>query len=232
MEHPHPEKHYVHRSNWLRAAVLGANDGLLSTAALVVGVASSGASQSQVLISGIAGLVAGAFSMAAGEYVSVSSQADIERADLAREAKGLAERPETELSELAHMFMERGVNKETAFEVAHQMHEHDALNAHAREELGISDFSQPRPFEAAFASAASFALGAILPILVVLFAKAEHLTIIVTLWTLAGLASLGYLGASAGGAKPYRAMARVVFWGAFTLFMTFLIGDWVGASGL
>ena len=186
----HPEHHYIHRVGWLRAAVLGANDGLVSTASLIVGVAASGVGQSEILLAGTAGLVAGAMSMAAGEYVSVSSQADTERADLAKEKEALKHEPEEELNELAEIYVARGVERETAMDVATQLTKHDALGAHARDELGIMDLTAARPLQAALTSAVTFSAGAILPLVAVLFSPVAHLAIAVTLVTLLGLVLL------------------------------------------
>lgn len=225
----HSERHVASRIGWLRAAVLGANDGLVSTASLVVGVASAAASRDDVLVAGVAGLVAGAMSMAAGEFVSVSSQADAEAADIAKETRELAEEPEKELAELAAIFMSRGVEPETADAVARQLTARDALGAHAREELGISDLTAARPVQAAFASAASFAAGAILPLLAAMAAPEAQLSLIVSGSTLLCLGVLGSIGAGAGGANPLKPALRVMFWGALALAATAGIGSLVGA---
>lgn len=225
----HLERHVVSRIGWLRAAVLGANDGLVSTASLVVGVAAASTGRQEVLVAGIAGLVAGAMSMAAGEFVSVSSQADAEAADIAKETRELAEEPEKELAELAAIFVSRGVEMETAEAVARQLTARDALGAHAREELGISTLTAARPVQAAFASAASFAAGAVLPLLTVMIAPEEHLSAVVSGATLACLAVLGTIGARAGGASPLKPALRVMFWGALAMAATAGIGSLVGA---
>ena len=224
----HPERHLVARIGWLRAAVLGANDGLVSTASLVVGVAAAEASRGSVLIAGVAGLVAGAMSMAAGEYVSVSSQADTEKADLARETAELKADPAAEHKELAGIYMARGVSAEVADMVAEQLMTHDALGAHARDELGISEITAARPLQAAFTSAATFSAGAALPLLVVAVVPTPTLVWSVSLSALVGLAVLGLLGAKAGGAPLTRSVLRVTFWGAFAMGLTAVIGKLFG----
>lgn len=227
---PALEDHYIHRVNWLRAAILGANDGLVSTSSLVIGVASSGAGRHAILIAGIAGLVAGAISMAAGEYVSVSSQADTEHADLEREKHSLMHNHEEELIELKENFMGRGLSEETALEVAHQLTEHDALSAHAREELGISHTAKVHPFQAAFSSAISFIIGASLPLLCAIILPLSTMTLGMSIATLLFLALLGAVGAKLGGANILRAVIRVTFWGAFAMAFTALIGYIFGIS--
>jgi len=222
--HLHPERHLVERIGWLRAAVLGANDGIVSTASLIVGVAAAATSQSDVLIAGIAGLVAGAMSMAAGEYVSVSSQSDTEQADLARERMELQSNIEFERDELADIYVQRGVDRELARQVADQLMAKDALAAHARDELGISEITTARPIQAALTSAATFAVGAAMPLLMVVFAPAGMLVSIVSVASLAFLALLGAIGARAGGAKILRATARVTFWGALAMALTAGVG--------
>ena len=222
------EQHVVERLNWLRAAVLGANDGILSTASLIAGVAAADSSQKSIVIAGIAGLVAGALSMAAGEYVSVSSQADAEGADLARERKELVEQPEFELQELADIYAQRGVEPALARQVAKQLMAHDALGTHAREELGISDMTIARPIVAALASAASFAVGASVPLLAAIAASGGRVTLIVTVASLVCLAALGVVGARIGGANVWRATARVTFWGALAMALTAAIGHLSG----
>lgn len=226
----HIEKHKSHRVGWLRAAVLGANDGIVSTASLVLGVAAAGASSENILIAGVAGLVAGAMSMAAGEYVSVSSQSDTERADLERERKELAADPRHEHAELAAIYVDRGVDAEVAAEVATQLMEHDALGAHARDELGISSTLRARPVQAAFASAATFAVGAALPLLIVLLAPAATLMWAVSGSSLVFLALLGSLAARAGGASVMTSAARVSFWGALAMALTAGVGALFGVS--
>jgi VIT1/CCC1 family predicted Fe2+/Mn2+ transporter len=227
---PHVEEHLSFRSNWLRAAVLGANDGILSTASLVLGVAASGASRSAIVTAGIAGLVAGAGSMAAGEYVSVSSQRDTENADLRLEAHELATDPEGELAELTAIYEARGLRSELALEVATELMANDALEAHARDELGLPEDRRARPLQAAGASALSFAVGAILPLLAIgLFGHPTRIPacIVVTILALAGL---GALGARLGGAPELPAVTRVVFWGAVAMAATSAIGALVGAA--
>jgi VIT1/CCC1 family predicted Fe2+/Mn2+ transporter len=226
----HVEKHRTHRTGWLRAAVLGANDGIVSTASLILGVAAAGAGSQSILVAGVAGLVAGAMSMAAGEYVSVSSQADTERADLTLERKELEEAPELEHAELTKIYVKRGLDKELAFNVATQLMEHDALGAHARDELGISDTLAARPVQAAFASAATFAVGAVLPLLVVVLFPASVLVFTVSGSALLFLALLGYLSARSGGAPVVRAVLRVTFWGALAMVLTAGAGALLGVT--
>ncbi len=226
--HLHPENHLVDRIGWLRAAVLGANDGIISTASLIVGVASAAATQNDVLIAGFAGLVAGAMSMAAGEYVSVSSQSDTEQADLARERKELKENIEFEQEELAEIYVKRGVDKTLARQVAQQLMAKDALSAHARDELGISEITTARPVQAALTSAATFAVGAAMPLLMVVVSPANLVVSIVSAASLAFLALLGGIGARAGGANVLRATARVTFWGALAMALTAVIGKLFG----
>jgi VIT1/CCC1 family predicted Fe2+/Mn2+ transporter len=226
--HLHPESHLVDRIGWLRAAVLGANDGIVSTASLIVGVASAAAKPSDVLIAGVAGLVAGAMSMAAGEYVSVSSQSDTERADLARERKELSENVVFEHEELAQIYVRRGVDRELARKVADQLMANDALGAHARDELGISEISTARPVQAALTSAATFAVGAAMPLSMVLVSPTDALVPVVSVASLAFLALLGAVGAKAGGANIFKATARVTFWGAMAMALTAGIGTLFG----
>ena len=226
----HTESHLIERVGWLRAAVLGANDGIISTASLVLGVASAAAAKGDVLLTGVAGLVAGAMSMAAGEYVSVSSQSDTENADLAREKRELAESPEFEKEELAQIYVARGVEAELARKVAEQLMVKDALGAHARDELGISEISTARPIQAALASAATFSLGAAAPLVLVLVSPANWLLMIVSVGSLAFLATLGMVGAKAGGADALRPTIRVTFWGAFAMALTAGIGALVGKA--
>lgn len=229
MIRPHMERHLVARIGWLRAAVLGANDGIVSTASLIVGVAAASATRGDILIAGVAGLVAGAMSMAAGEYVSVSSQSDTERADLARERAELANAPEFELNELAEIYAQRGVEPALARQVAQQLMTKDALGAHARDELGISEITTARPVQAAFTSAATFAAGAALPLLTVLVFPEAMLTPAVFASSLVFLALLGALGARSGGANIWRATVRVTFWGAFAMALTAGVGALFGA---
>jgi len=222
------ESHLVNRIGWLRAAVLGANDGIISTASLIVGVAAAATAQNAVLIAGVAGLVAGAMAMAAGEYVSVSSQSDSERADLARERKELSENPAFELDELAEIYVKRGVDQVLARQVAQQLMAKDALGAHARDELGISKTTTARPVQAALASAASFTIGAAMPLLMVVVSPTGALVPIVFAASLCFLALLGAIGAKVGGAKILRAMVRVTFWGALAMALTAGIGKLFG----
>lgn len=223
-----PEHHLVHRTGWLRAAVLGANDGLISTASLLVGVAAAGATQSSILVAGVAGLVAGAMSMAAGEYVSVSSQADTEKADIAREAHELAHNPEEELKELALIYEARGLTQELSMQVAQQLTEHDALAAHVRDEIGITETLNAKPLEAALTSAITFTVGAALPLFVAWFAPTSLLTTWIVGTTLLFLALLGGVGAQAGGAPVLVGAARVTFWGVVALSATMLVGALFG----
>lgn len=222
--HTHPENHLVERIGWLRAAVLGANDGIVSTASLIVGVAAAAASTSDVLVAGVAGLVAGAMSMAAGEYVSVSSQSDTEQADLARERGELASKPDFEREELAQIYVERGLEQALARQVADQLMARDALGAHARDELGMSEVTAARPIQAAFTSAATFAAGAALPLLAAVLMPRSMLIAGVSVASLVFLALLGAIGARAGGARIGKAMARVTFWGAVAMALTAGIG--------
>ncbi|MFA5988020.1 MAG: VIT family protein [Sphingomonas sp.] len=226
----HIERHLVARIGWLRAAVLGANDGIVSTASLIVGVAAAGQDRGAILLTGIAGLVAGAMSMAAGEFVSVSSQADSEKADRARETAELATQPEFERAELAGIYEQRGLTKALAAQVAEQLMAHDALGAHLRDELGMYETLAARPVQAAFASAASFAAGAVVPVLFVLLFKGAALAQAVSAGSLVLLAGLGALSAQAGGAPVLRGAARVAFWGAAAMGATALIGRLVGVS--
>lgn len=218
----------VSRIGWLRAAVLGANDGLVSTASLVVGVASAAAGPKEVLVAGVAGLVAGAMSMAAGEYVSVSSQSDTEAADLERERNELASQPELERAELAQIYVERGLTHNLAIQVADQLMKSGALAAHARDELGISEITTARPIQAALTSATTFSLGAAMPLAVALVAPVDQLVWIVCVASLAFLALLGAIGAIAGGADIIKATSRVAFWGALAMAVTAGIGTLAG----
>jgi VIT1/CCC1 family predicted Fe2+/Mn2+ transporter len=224
----HTEHHRSHRIGWLRAAVLGANDGIVSTASLIVGVAAADAGRSGVLVAGVAGLVAGAMSMAAGEYVSVSSQADTERADLAREREELATDPKHEHAELAAIYVARGLDAELANQVAGQLMAKDALGAHARDELGISEILTARPVQAALASACSFAVGAVMPLVLVLIVPASALVWSVAASSLVFLALLGSLAARAGGSPVLRATVRVTFWGALAMALTAGVGALFG----
>ncbi|MFZ4605005.1 MAG: VIT1/CCC1 transporter family protein [Caulobacter sp.] len=226
----HTERHLVARIGWLRAAVLGANDGIVSTASLIVGVAAAAGGKSEVLVAGIAGLVAGAMSMAAGEYVSVSSQSDTERADIARETAELATDPEAERAELAGIYVSRGLTPDLADQVAVQLMAGDALAAHARDELGISEFTQARPIQAALTSAATFSVGAAMPLLMVFLFPLGSLTLAVSVASLAFLALLGAIGARAGGANVWKATARVTFWGALAMAATAGVGTLFGVA--
>jgi vacuolar iron transporter family protein len=225
----HPERHRTERIGWLRAAVLGANDGIVSTASLVVGVAAAGAGQSSLLLTGVAGLVAGAMSMAAGEYVSVHSQSDTEQADLARELAEHEADPAAELAELASIYVARGLPPDLAQQVAVQLTAQDAMGAHARDELGISDNFSARPVQAALSSAASFAVGAALPLAVVALAPAALLIASVSVASLLFLATLGAVSARAGGALMLTGAARVTFWGALAMAITAGAGSLFGA---
>jgi VIT1/CCC1 family predicted Fe2+/Mn2+ transporter len=225
---PHKEAHLAERIGWLRAAVLGANDGIISTASLIMGVAAATPDRGAVMVAGIAGLVAGAMSMAAGEYVSVSSQSDTEKADLARERSELKQRPEFELNELAEIYEKRGVEKPLAREVAKQLTARDALGAHAREELGITAISTARPVQAAITSAITFAVGAAAPLVTVILSPVAWLLYTVPAATLLFLAILGALGAQAGGANLASGAARVAFWGALAMAITAGIGALFG----
>ena len=226
----HSESHAIARIGWLRAAVLGANDGIVSTASLIVGVAAAAAGKPEVLLAGCAGLAAGALSMAAGEYVSVSSQADTENADIARERRELATQPEEELDELTAIYVARGLDPQLARTVAEQLSAGDILAAHARDELGISEVTSARPLQAAVASAATFTVGAALPLLVVLFLPLGSLVAGVVGASLLALALLGYLGARAGSAQVGRAVMRVVFWGALAMAVTAGVGKLFGIT--
>ena len=225
----HPERHRSERIGWLRAAVLGANDGIVSTASLLVGVAAASADTHQVLLTGLAGLVAGAMSMAAGEYVSVHSQADTEQADLSRESAELAADIGAERQELAAIYVARGLEPKLAQQVAQQLMVHDALGAHARDELGISETLSARPLTAAMASAASFAVGAALPLAVAALSSKEALLWAVAFSSLLFLAALGVIAARAGGARVLASAARVTLWGAVAMAITAGVGAWVGA---
>ena len=225
----HTEMHKVTRLGWLRAAVLGANDGLLSTASLMIGVASADSDYHAILVSGIAGLVAGAMSMAAGEYVSVSSQSDSEAADIARERRELRDNPESERRELAGIYVRRGLDRALARQVAEQLMAHDALATHARDELGISETTAARPVEAALTSAASFAVGAALPFLTALVRPSSDIASAIGIVSLVSLAVLGGVGAKTGGAPMLKAAVRVTFWGALAMAVTAGIGTLFGA---
>ncbi|MFA4994907.1 MAG: VIT family protein [Bdellovibrionales bacterium] len=225
----HPtEKHCVGRSNWIRAAVLGANDGIISTASLIVGVASAPSTVAEIITAGVAGLMAGALSMAAGEYVSVSSQSDIENADLAREKQELIDDPDFETEELAQIYVGRGLDYSTARTVAIQLMKKDALGAHARDELGINEITTPRPVQAALSSAAAFTLGAALPLLALLLSPEKNIVPVVFASSLVFLALLGTFSAGVGAAKPLKPTLRIAFWGALAMAVTAGVGVLVG----
>jgi len=224
----HSERHKTQRIGWLRAAVLGANDGIVSTASLVVGVAAANATRNNILVAGVAGLVAGAMSMAAGEYVSVSSQSDTERADIERERKELDDDVESEQKELAAIYMDRGLDANLARQVAAQLMDHDALGAHARDELGISEILSARPVQAALASAATFAVGAAMPLITVVLAPASMTVTFVSTTSLFFLALLGVAAARAGGAPVWASALRVTFWGALAMGLTAGVGALFG----
>ncbi len=223
-------KHYIHRSNWLRAVVLGANDGILSTASLAIGVAAASEFREPVILATVAGLVAGALSMAAGEYVSVSSQTDIENADIERERKELHDMPELELLRLAEIYEERGLKKETALKVANELTEHDALGAHVRDELGLNDMNQAKPIQAALASGASFTVGGLLPMLVTLFMPLKNLEYSLYAFSIFFLMVLGALAAYTGGSGIGKAVVRITFWGTAAMGLTALVGYLFGVG--
>lgn len=218
------QQHYIHRSNWLRAAVLGANDGIISISSLAVGVATASQTNEPVILATLAGLVAGALSMAAGEYVSVSSQTDMEKADIKREAKELEELPEVELQILAEIYEHRGLKKETALQVAKELTEHDALGTHVRDELGITEMHQANPLQAALASGVAFVGGGILPMLTVFFAPVNQTEIYLYVTTIFFLGLLGYFSAKTGGAAITKAIMRVIIWGTLAMGLTALVG--------
>jgi vacuolar iron transporter family protein len=224
----HTERHRSHHTNWLRAAVLGANDGIISTASLIIGVAAANSAHQTILLTGVAGLIAGAMSMAAGEYISVSSQADIETADLAKERLELATDHQSELKELTNIYIARGLKADLAHEVAIQLTEHDALGAHARDELGINDIMSARPLQAAVASGAAFTIGALLPLIITLLSPLDQAILIVGTASLVSLAVLGGLAAKVGGANVYVGIIRVTFWGTLAMLATALIGNLFG----
>jgi VIT1/CCC1 family predicted Fe2+/Mn2+ transporter len=224
----HSERHYVSRTGWLRAAVLGANDGIISVSSLVIGVAAASTTQHEILVAGVAGLVAGAMSMAAGEYVSVSSQTDLEKADLSRERKELVDDHENEVQELADIYIDRGVEPDLARTVSMQMMKKDALGVHAREELGISDLTSARPLQAAGASAIAFSLGAVLPVLATFLLPTALVLPVVSVLSVLLLGVLGAIAAHAGGAGMVRPALRVMFWGVVAMGATALIGRMLG----
>ncbi len=225
---PHPEPHRAHRAGWLRAAVLGANDGIVSTASLIIGVAAAGASQQSILVAGVAGLVAGAMSMAAGEYVSVKSQSETEKADLEIEKRSLEQNFELEKQELADIYEQRGLDPDLARKVAKQLMQHDALGAHARDDIGITPTAKPRPVQAAVYSGLTFTIGAALPLVVTWALYGQHLIVLVAIASLLFLASLGGLAAWAGGAPLIAGAMRVTFWGALAMLVTAGVGHLVG----
>lgn len=224
------EKHYVIRSGWLRASILGANDGILSTASIIIGVAAASDFREPVVLAGVAGLVAGALSMAAGEYVSVSSQSDIERSDLQRETNELIVAPDAELSELAKLYENRGLDKDLSLKVAKQLTAHNALEAHARDELGINDITQAKPLQAALASGAAFVFGGILPVAVALSAPIKPMVYLQYLFALLFLIILGTIAAKAGGSNIKKTIIRITFWGTIAMGITALIGYLFGVS--
>ena len=224
------ENHYIHKSNWLRAAVLGANDGILSTASIAIGIAAASRTQEPVILATVAGLVAGALSMAAGEYVSVSSQTDIENADIERERQELEDMPELELQMLAQIYEKRGLKKETALTVAQELTAHDALGAHVRDELGINEISEAKPLQAAFASGTAFIVGGTLPLLVVLFLPLQSLEYYLYGFSILFLAILGSIAAKAGGSSILKAVGRITFWGTIAMGLTALVGSLFGVA--
>ncbi len=224
------DNHYIHRSNWLRAAVLGANDGILSTASIAIGVSAASDLRNPVVLATLAGLVAGALSMAAGEYVSVSSQTDIEKSDIEREKEELIEMPEIELLRLAEIYEKRGLKKETALIVAKEFTEHDALGAHVRDELGINEISQAKPIQAAFASGASFTVGGILPLLVTYFFPLKNMEYSLYISAILFLIILGALAAKTGGSNVFKAIIRIVFWGTIAMGITAAVGYFFGVN--
>ena len=224
------DNHYIHRSNWLRAAVLGANDGILSTASLAIGVAAASDIREPIILATLAGLVAGTLSMAAGEYVSVSSQTDVEKADIEREKQELKETPEIELQLLAEIYQQRGLKKETALIVAKELTEKDALGAHIRDELGINEINQAKPIQAALASGAAFTIGGILPFLVALFLPLESMEYSLYAFALFFLIILGVLTAKTGGSSVMKAIIRITFWGTVAMGLTALVGYQFGVN--
>jgi VIT1/CCC1 family predicted Fe2+/Mn2+ transporter len=224
------EKHYINRSGWLRASILGANDGILSTASIVVGVAAATDIRESIVLAGIAGLTAGALSMAAGEYVSVSSQTDLEKSDLEREKAELRDFPEEELIELAEIYAERGLEKDLALKVAEQLTSHNALEAHARDELGINDMTQAKPLQAALASGAAFIFGGILPVIAALLVPLNQMILLQYLLAMAFLVILGTFAAKAGGSSIKKAIIRITFWGTVAMGITAYIGHLFGVN--
>ena len=225
------QNHFIHRSNWLRAAVLGANDGIISISSLAIGVAAASSTSEPVILASVAGLVAGALSMAAGEYVSVSSQTDIEKSDIEREAAELEESPEEEMMVLAAIYERRGLKKETALQVAKELTEKDALAAHVRDELGINEMSTANPLQAAMASGLAFTAGGLLPVLVALFAPVKQMEVIQYVASMLSLGLLGYFSAKTGGSGIWKAVLRITIWGTFAMGLTALAGLLFGAQG-
>ncbi len=224
------DSHYIHRSNWLRAAVLGANDGIISVSSLAIGVAAASTTRDPILLATTAGLVAGALSMAAGEYVSVSSQTDVEKADIEREKHELATMPEDEMRMLAEIYERRGLKKETAWQVARELTEADALGAHVRDELGINEVSQANPTQAAMASGAAFTAGGVLPLLVTLFAPVQNMEYFLYAFTILSLVILGAISAKTGGSSIGKAVARIVIWGTLAMGLSALVGYIFGVN--
>lgn len=224
------DSHYIHRSNWLRAAVLGANDGIISISSLAIGVAAASTTREPIMLATVAGLVAGALSMAAGEYVSVSSQTDIEKADIERERKELEEMPEEELQILAQIYEKRGLSKETSMLVAKELTEHDALEAHVRDELGINEISQANPLQAALASGAAFTVGGVLPLLVTLFASVSGMEYMLYGFTIVFLAILGTVSAKIGGSSIMKAILRITIWGTLAMVLSAAVGYLFGVK--
>lgn len=224
------DSHYIHRSNWLRAAVLGANDGIISISSLAIGVATASTSRDPILLATVAGLVAGALSMAAGEYVSVSSQTDTEKADIEREKQELLETPEVELEILAQIYEKRGLRKETALQAAKELTEADALGAHIRDELGINEISQANPIQAALASGAAFTAGGVLPLLVTLFAPVKNMEYFLYGFTILALIILGAVSAKTGGSGIKKAILRIVIWGSIAMILSALVGYLFGVK--
>jgi VIT1/CCC1 family predicted Fe2+/Mn2+ transporter len=226
------EKHYILRSAWLRAAILGANDGILSTASIIIGVAAASQTREPIILAGVAGLVAGALSMAAGEYVSVSSQADLEKSDLDREIRELEETPEAELRELAAIYEERGLSKDLSMQVAKELSAHDALEAHARDELGINAMSQAKPLQAALASGAAFVFGGIMPLIAAFFLPLKQMVYLQYAFAILFLTILGTVAAKTGGSNVTRAIIRITFWGTIAMGITAFIGSLFGVNSI
>ena len=224
------DEHYIHRSNWLRAAVLGANDGILSISSIAIGVAAASDTREAVVLATLAGLVAGALSMAAGEYVSVSSQTDVEKSDIEREKKELAEMPELEMEILSQIYEKRGLKKETALQVAKELTAHDALGTHIRDELGINEISQANPLQAALASGAAFIFGGILPLLVTLFFPVKNMEYYLYSLAIVFLVILGTIAAKTGGSGVIKAIVRITFWGTLAMGLTALVGHLFGVN--